>query len=592
MMGDGEVSSWAVREQLERIERSGQFAGSDKLAVLLRHLVEEVLAGRAAGLKEGPIGNAIYAREPAYDPRFDSTVRVEARRLRRKLAAYYAEPSPQDRVRIDLPTGTYVPLFTWLAPTESQALPEADGGLFRPGTGAAVLILPLTPLSGGAQDVIFADELTDELIFALEKAEGYRVASRQIAFRYRNTGAPIAAVAQELSADGVIHGTVRRAGAVLRVTVELADPSGFAVWSDRFDGHVETPEDGLILQERIAATILSRLRFDSSAMRSGAAGPRPQAIKASAQVYRARQLLDQQTPQALRQALGLFRQVSDTTSDYARGYSGIADCHLDLFRLGLIDHATASREAAAAVRKALSIDGKSVEAHTARATVAAWLDWDRAVAEEAFKTAMALGENARCVRLYGAFRAFCGHHGDAIRLFARARAMEPISTQLECAEALCRFATRHFHDASAMAPVGGTQPAEALYYRALSLTFAGRREAALALAERLDGLDRDIPMLALAAAEVRAWAGAPSDAQQRLGLSVYGGTAFARATLALSLGRHDVALDLLSEAMEAREPGVVWIRTDPRFDAVRDDPRFTALKEFLRPESLAPTALR
>jgi len=591
-MGDVDVSSWAVREQLERIERSAQFTGSDKLAALLRYLVEEVLAGRAAGLKEGPIGNAIYAREPAYDPRFDSTVRVEARRLRRKLAAYYAERMPQDRVRIDLPTGTYVPGFSWMPSETAKPGPAADGDIFQSGTGAAVLILPLTPLSGAPEDIAFADELTDELIFALEKAEGYRVASRRITFQYRNTGASIASIAQELAADGVLHGTVRRAGGGLRVTVELADPSGFAVWSDRFDGRVEAPEEVLALQERIAATILSRMRFDSSAMRSGAAGPKPHAIKASALVYRARQLLDLQTPQALRQALGMFSQVAETASDYARGYSGIADCHCDLFRLGLIDHATASREATAAMRKALAIDPKSVEAHTARATIAAWLDWDRAAAEQAFQAAMGLGENARCVRLYGAFLAFCGREEDAMRLFARARSIEPISTQQDCAEALCRFQTRRFDEARALAAGGSVFPAEAMFYLALALTFGGHHEAALAISARMDGVERDVPVLALAAAEVRAWAGAPADALGRLDAPAIGGTAFARATLALSAGRHEAALDALSEALEARDPGVVWIRTDPRFDAVRDLPRFAALREQLRPEVAGLPSLR
>lgn len=578
-----EVSPWAVREQLERIERSEPFTESGKLSVLLRYLVEEALAGRAAALKEASIGKAIYTREPAYDPRFDSTVRVEARRLRRKLAAYYAERMPQDRVRIDLPTGTYVPAFSWAASTDAQPLPEEEGHIFQRGSGAAVLILPFTPLSNAPDDMTFADELTDELIFALEKAEGYRIASRQITFQYRNKSTSVASAAQELAADGVLHGTIRRAGGGLRVTVELADPSGFAVWSDRFDERADTPEDVLALQERIAATILSRIRFDSSRMRSGAAAPKPHAIKANALVYRARQLLEQQTPPALRQALGIFNQVAESASDYARGYSGIADCHCDLFRLGLIDHATASREAKEATRKALSIDPRSVEAHTAHATIAAWLDWDRGAAEHAFQAAMALGENARCVRLYGAFLAFCGQEEEALRLFARARAIEPISTQQDCAEALCRFETRRFEDALATAANETALPTEAQFYRALAWTFGGNHAAALAIAERLDAAERDIPVLAFAAAEVRAWAGTPAEALRCLDGPFIAGTAFARATLALSVGRHEVALDALSEALDAREPGSVWIRTEPRFDAIRDLPRFAELKERLHP---------
>lgn len=586
-MESQQVSPWAVREQVERIEHSALFAGSGRLAVLLRHLVEEALAGNIDALKEVAIGNAIYAREPAYDPRFDSTVRVEARRLRRKLVTYYAERTPLDRVRIDLPTGTYVPAFSWMGNATAPAAPEPVSEeecqrIFQHGTGAALVILPFTPLSNAPEDTLFADELADELIFAMDKAEGYRIASRRIALQYRDKGTSIATLAQDLGADGVLHGTVRRAGDRLRITVELADPTGFAVWSDRFEEHAGNPEDVLTLQERIAATILSRIRFDSSRMRSGAAAPKPHAIKASAMVYRARRLLDLQTPRALRQALAIFSQVAETTSDYARGYSGIADCTCDLFRLGLIDHATARRDAEAAARKALAIDPRSVEAHTALATIAAWMDWDREAAERAFQKAVGLGENARCVRLYGVFLAFCAREEEAMRLFARARSIEPISTQQECAEALCRFQTRRFASPLAPAQVNDAAlPAEAQFYRGLALAFDRQHEAALEIAGRLDAAEPDIPVLAFAAAEVRAWAGAPAEASRRLDLPAGAGTAFARATLALSVGRHEAALDALAEARQARELGCVWLRTDPRFDSVRSLPRFAELEERL-----------
>lgn len=587
-MEEQPVSPWAVREQVERIEHSALFAGSGRLAVLLRHLVDEALAGNLDGLKEAAIGNAIYAREPAYDPRFDSTVRVEARRLRRKLAAYYAERAPQDRVRIDLPTGTYVPNFSWAGNAATSAASgytpsEETHHIFQHGTGAALVILPLTPLSNAPEDALFADELTDELIFALEKAEGYRIASRRIAFQHRDKGTSVAAVAQEMHADGVLHGTVRRAGDGLRITLELADPFGFAVWSDRFEGRAGTPEEQLTLQEHIAATILSRIRFDSSRMRSGAAAPRPHAIKANASVYRARRLLDQQTPRALHQALAIFGQVAETASDYARGYSGIAEGTCDLFRLGLIEHATARREAEAAARKALAIDPRSVEAHTALATIAAWLEWDRDAAEREFQIALGLGENARCVRLYGVLLTFCARDEEALRLFARARAIEPISIQQDCAEALCHFQSRRFASPAAGQASDIALPAEARFYRGLALAFGGQHDAALEIAARLDEAEPDIPVLAYAAAEVRAWAGAPAEALRRLDLLAGAGTAFGRATLALSVGRHDAALDALATALQARELGCVWLRTDPRFDTIRALPRFAELEGRLPP---------
>ena len=75
-----------VRAELERI-RAHAFTGSDKLYAFLHFVVEEALAGRAATLKELVIGIELYGGVIEYDPRIDSAVRVEARRLRRKRAA-------------------------------------------------------------------------------------------------------------------------------------------------------------------------------------------------------------------------------------------------------------------------------------------------------------------------------------------------------------------------------------------------------------------------------------------------------------------------------------------------------------------------
>lgn len=601
MEDEEQVSPWAVRAQLDRIERSPHLAESGRLAVLLRHLVEEALAGNAAALKEAAIGNAVYAREPAYDPRFDSTVRVEARRLRRKLAAFYAAPGDEDRVEIALPTGSYVPRFSWLRPgrpsaagaareaeaqeTQARERRAQETGTFREGSGAVVAVLPFTPLSGAPEDVRFADELTDELIYAMEQAEGFRIASRRMAFQYRNKEYSTAAVARELGADAVLQGTVRRRAEGLRVTVELSDPSGLALWSDRFDADADAPQE---LQDKIAATIVSRIRFDTSRMRAGELGATPLALKVNAQVYRARQLLDAQTPRDLARALALFTQVSEAAGDYARGFSGIADCVCDQFRLGLVGREAAHAAARPAAARALGIDPLSVEAHTAMATVHAWLEWDRAAAEAAFQKAMALGDGARTTRLYGVFLAYCGHHGEAGRLFARARRLEPISTQQDCAEALCRFQARDFDALVAAAGSAGPAAPEALFYRGLAGALGGAPQAALACAARLDAAEADYPLLATAAAELRAWAGDGEGA----GTGAPAGRAsspsrFARATLAVATGALDAALDHLEAALAARELGVVWIGTDPRFDALRARERFAGILARLRPSAPA-----
>lgn len=111
MIGRDPVEPSAVRGQVERIAASSQFAGADRLLRFLRYVVEEELAGRGPSIKEYRIGLDVFARPETYDPRLDATVRVEASKLRLRLARYYQAEGGNDPLVISVPKGAYVPQF-------------------------------------------------------------------------------------------------------------------------------------------------------------------------------------------------------------------------------------------------------------------------------------------------------------------------------------------------------------------------------------------------------------------------------------------------------------------------------------------------
>jgi Tol biopolymer transport system component len=104
------VASAAVRTQLERILTHEIFSRSERLSKFLRFVVEETLAGRGAELKEPVLAAELYGKKVDSDSGDDSTVRVDARRLRDKLREYYGECA-RDPVIITLPKGGYTPVF-------------------------------------------------------------------------------------------------------------------------------------------------------------------------------------------------------------------------------------------------------------------------------------------------------------------------------------------------------------------------------------------------------------------------------------------------------------------------------------------------
>ncbi len=105
------ISIEAIQIQLERISASQGFIHSDRMTRFLRFAVEQSLHGRAHQLKESVIGMEVFDRTSSFDPRTDTIVRVEARRLRSKLKDYYESEGRDDVVLIDFPKGSYVPTF-------------------------------------------------------------------------------------------------------------------------------------------------------------------------------------------------------------------------------------------------------------------------------------------------------------------------------------------------------------------------------------------------------------------------------------------------------------------------------------------------
>ena len=105
------ISTETIRMQLDRILASHGFVHSDRMARFLRFAVEQTIQGQADQLKESVIGMEVFDKTSSFDPRIDTIVRVEARRLRSKLKQYYEIEGREDFIMIDLPKGSYVPTF-------------------------------------------------------------------------------------------------------------------------------------------------------------------------------------------------------------------------------------------------------------------------------------------------------------------------------------------------------------------------------------------------------------------------------------------------------------------------------------------------
>jgi hypothetical protein len=101
----------AVREQLDRLLAHPLFSNSKRYPVLLAHSVDQTLRGNASELKERSIGVDVFGRAPTYDSNTDPVVRITAGEVRKRLVQYYYDPAHSGELVIELPLGSYVPVF-------------------------------------------------------------------------------------------------------------------------------------------------------------------------------------------------------------------------------------------------------------------------------------------------------------------------------------------------------------------------------------------------------------------------------------------------------------------------------------------------
>ena len=121
----------------------------------------------------------------------------------------------------------------------------------------AIAVLPFADMSPAGDQDFFCDGLAEELINALTRIDGLRVASRTASFQFRSPGADVQAVGRHLNVDTLLEGSVRKADNRLRVTVQLIEvATGYHHWSQRFD---RVLDDVFAIQDEIAERVVDSM---------------------------------------------------------------------------------------------------------------------------------------------------------------------------------------------------------------------------------------------------------------------------------------------------------------------------------------------
>jgi serine/threonine-protein kinase len=577
----------SIREHLARLLASPSISGAERLSALLRFIVDETLHGRHAELKEMRIGLDVFGRKAdSYDPAFDPIVRVQMGRLRSKLRAYYNGPGSAEHVRIDIPLGSYVPVF--LAVAESVARPIAD-----PGPAHAdehrLAVLPIVNMSPEPETQYFCDGLTEELITHLAQIRQLRVVARTSSFQFKDAARDIREVGRLLDVSKVLEGSVRKAGNRIRVTVQLINVAdGCHLWSERYESDLT---DIFAIHEHISTAVQQSLQRQVLGTNQGQSGrTRPQRIDAYNEYLQGRYQWKKRTEEGLRTALAHFTRAVQLDPGFARALSGIADCHLMLGMSAAEAPDRSMPKAADAARHALRLDDASAETHASLAAVYNCFEWDLPAAEQGYRRAIALDPSyATTFHWLGLlWQASRRESAEAVESLEQAIELDPLSPPIIADAALVHALAENF-DAAAMY-CRRALSLEAQFHRpywflGLANVWSGNLHAAE------DALQHGLTLCPGAAFRARLLgalgftygrsgkrerAGEARQELERMRQASYA-PSFEFAQIEMGLGNHAAALAYLEDAVIHRESFAIFLNAWNTFAPLRPQPRFQAL---------------
>jgi len=449
-----------------------------------------------------------------------------------------------------------------------------------------LVVLPFKNLTGDPAQKYFCDGLTDELIAQLGTVDPQKLQTiaRTSSMHYEGSSLTAAQIGAELMADYVVEGSVRRLGALYRISIQLSDAqSQTNLWSGIFDRELKDVFDvhrdvALAIGQQIGDRISPQFQHP-------AFGAQPINPLAHDAYLRGRFHWNRRTVTDLRDSVEEFEKAIAIDADYAEAHAGLADAYSLLASYGAIPFRDGYPRAHLEAQKALQLNPHSAEARASLAFVEAYYDWNFTQAEQDF--AAAIGENpnyATAHHWYGMFLSQRGRYDDALRELNLAARLDPFSltTGIDLGNAYI-LASRYEEAERQLLKVRALDPNYYGTYGAMCWLYAqqGRlseAERENATLKRLSGnYFGDDHLVAYAYAK----AGQTGRAREILAQIArmekeHGGRPPCPIDAYLALGDDAAALKCLDEGIRLRADWLVPLNQYSELSRVASDPRFQA----------------
>src|SRR5947209_3806760 len=444
-------------------------------------------------------------------------------------------------------------------------------------------VLPFTPLVAENRDAALELGMADALIAGLGGG-GIVVRPVNSVRKYVELDQDPLTAGRELGVESVLEGSIQRWGDHLRVTVRLVNVSdGASLWAGTFDEkftNIFAVQDAIA--EKVAGALAPQLGSEEKKRLT-----KRQTLNAEAyELYvRGRYHALKATPPEIQTAISYFQQAIALDPDYALAYVGLADAYRSFPLNSDMPPDEFFPRAKAALQKAVAIDDTLAEAHAVLGFTIFWYDWDWGAAEDQYRRALELDPNSADAHLaYAHLLSNTGRHTEALAEVKRARELDPLNLRTNALEG--QFLNHAGRTDEALARLQKTFELDPNYLLAHLFAWSvyiekGMYVEAVAEARRARELN-DLSAqpgaylgYALAKSGERREALAELEGLLELSTKRYV-PPYLIALVYNGLGERDEALGWLGRGFEQRDPKMVFLMVEPKWNNLRDDQRFKA----------------
>ncbi len=299
----------------------------------------------------------------------------------------------------------------------------------------SIAILPFTNLSPDPGQEYFSDGMMDEILDRLFKIGDLKVISRTSSMQYRNTDLSIKEISRELDVGAILEGSVRRAGNLVRITVQLIDARNDThLWSETYNGDLSDLSNIFVIQSDVAQSVARELKAVISPQEIKLIEKIPPTDLAVYEEYlKARSyLLGDGTREALNNALEYLNSGVEKNPYWAPLYAGLAEVWMWAQQGGYDPPDVAGPKILENLNKAMDLDPEISGIYYLSGLVAQWVEWDWEKSEKEFLKALALNPNdAQSRLLYAQLLLILQRKDEAMAQARLAISLDPVNLQTE-----------------------------------------------------------------------------------------------------------------------------------------------------------------